>query len=155
MKKIISQYHKLKQDLRTEFIKYFYDEEQEYIQYYLDDSNEGYWIGWWNTLWIWDCFFDLEDVIFVFEHNVPCWHLLDWYWWYIDEAHEDFRVNLNNYVSIRWNLTHEDFLAWITESERKRKDPAEIAKRAKEEKETLEKLKKQFDLDIQKHITRQ
>lgn len=116
--KIIKDYYKLKDNIRIEFIKYFYQDEEWEKDVYLDylDDKDIYWLG--NILAISDAFFKLEDIIYVFEHKIDRWILLDWYW----EPNPD-NVNLENYIKIRADWEHEDFLKFQEAQEKLRNDP--------------------------------
>lgn len=115
----VQQYYKLKDDIRTDFIKYFYSDEDGEDAYldYLDDR-DIYWIGNGNVLGISDIFINLEDIIYVLEHGIDRWILLDWYWETLENP-----INLPSYIKIRADWTHEDFLIFQEHQEKKRNDP--------------------------------
>lgn len=141
--KIIKQYYKLKDDIRTEFIKYFYLDEEWEKDVYLDylDDRDIYWL--WNILFIADICLNLEDVIYCLEHNVGRWILLDWYW----ETLED-PINLPSYIKIRADGAHDDYIKFQEAQEKLRNDPEHKAKVEAE-------LKKIYDegiAKINKHI---
>lgn len=107
---------KLKSDYRTFFINYWYkDEAYDYI-----DDNNIYWIGNWHILACSDIFVSLEQMEDILRFNIVMDIFYDWYWWSIEEEN---RVNLENYSKIRWKGTHEDFIAFQTEQEKKRNKP--------------------------------
>lgn len=108
---------KLKSDYRTFFINYWYkDEAYDYM-----DDNNIYWIGNWHILACSDIFVSLEQIEDILRFNIDMDIFYDWYWWSVEE--EENRVNLENYSKIRWKGTHEDFLAFQIEQEKKRNDP--------------------------------
>lgn len=146
--KIITDYYQLKDNIRTEFIKYWYADEEEPDNWldYLADPNEWYWIGNWNVMGISDAFFNLEDIIYVLEHSVPRDILLDWYW----ETLED-HTNLPTYLKIRGEWEHEDFLKFQEAQKKKRLDPKEKARVKKELDEIWDKGMKELEKIIKKH----
>lgn len=149
--KILKDYYKLKDNIRAEFIKYFYqDEEWEKNVYldYLHDPNEGYWIGWGNAMGIGDIFVDLEDIILIFESNIPRDIFLDWYWFQV-EKEEHQRITLYHYAQMRWSgKTHEEIIKLLDEDNEKRQTPEHKA-------EVEASLKKIWDdgvNELNKHI---
>lgn len=124
--KILKDYYKLKDDIRTAFIKYYYkDEEWEKDVYldYLDDPNEGYWIGWGNVMGIGDIFVDLEDIILIFEHKIPRDIFLDWYWHSVENELDHRKINLKTYASFCKWATHEQIMEDLDKDHAKRQTP--------------------------------
>lgn len=150
--KILKDYYKLKDNIRTAFIKYFYededDEENTYL-YYLHDMNEGYWIGWGNVMGIGDIFVDLEDIILIFEHKIPRDIFLEWYWHSVENELDHQRINLKTYASFRKWATHEQILEDLDKEHDKRQTPEHKAKMEAESKkiydEAIRRLNKHID----------
>lgn len=145
--KIIKDYYKLKDNIRIEFIKYFYQDEEGEKDIYIDylDDRDIYWIGNWNILAIADAFFSLEDIVYTLENSVDRWILLDWYW----ETLED-HINLPIYIKMRWDGTHDDYKTFQEAQEKLRNDP-------EHQKKVEAELKKIWDdgmKNIEKYITK-
>lgn len=111
--KLISNYYKLKQEVKEWFTKYYYE------ACYSDYLDDGYWIGNGDILWISDIFVSLENIIYLAEHQIPLDIFTDWYWYSVEEG----VVNMQSYIKIRGTWDHDYFLSFQKEQEEKRKSP--------------------------------
>jgi len=137
-------YKNLQEELLRWMCKYYFEEPDEI------DIRESYWIGGGTILWISDIFVNMEDIIYLATNNVPRDTFCDWYWHTVENHDNHLRCNIQSYIKLRGDWTHEEFIKFQEDQHAKRQAP-EYKKKVKEE------LEKSWDdgiAKLEKHIGR-
>lgn len=141
------------------FCEYYFEEEDSYDYYWIGSSG-GSVSG--CTLWVGDIFVDLDDIVDIMENDIPREVFMSWYsfrveWFDNTYTWEDEfdtqiidKVNLKSYAKIRWEGTHDDYVAWNKEQERIRQTP-EFKKQCEED---LKKITDKGMEELKKYITK-
>lgn len=114
--KILTEYSKVKDMFREYYIRYFFAENFE--EYVLNDP-DIHWIGGGSTLAINDHYVSFEVIKDIIEFDIPVCTFFDWYDYSLDNDY----VNIESYFKIRGKGTHEDFVEFQKEQDRKRNSP--------------------------------